>query len=175
MRLFIQLKNGQPFEHPIFEDNFRAAFPHIDVDNLPPAFAEFVRVAAPQPGVYEVYEGATYEQINGVFTDVHHIRPMTDEEKQTKIAAAEALRPGPNWTLDLDTLRWKAPAMPTTGGPWKFDGVVAKDWVIATEPPFPSWTLREDGLVYIPPVPRPQDGKPYRWDEPTLSWVPLNV
>ena len=41
MELFIQIRNGQPFEHPIFGDNFRQAFPDVDVDNLPPEFARF--------------------------------------------------------------------------------------------------------------------------------------
>lgn len=49
MRLFIRIKDGQPFEHPILEKNFRQAFPHIDVDNLPPEFAEFIRVQRPTP------------------------------------------------------------------------------------------------------------------------------
>ena len=31
MRLFIQIRDGQPFEHPIIEDNFREAFPDIDI------------------------------------------------------------------------------------------------------------------------------------------------
>ena len=57
MELYIQIRNGQPFEHPIFGDNFRQAFPGIDVDNLPPEFAVFQRV--PQnvmPGPFEVAE-----------------------------------------------------------------------------------------------------------------------
>ena len=174
MRLFIQLRDGQPFEHPIMEDNFRAAFPEIDINNLPADFAEFVRVAPPVIGVYEVYAGVTYEQINGVFTDVHHVRPMTQQERDDAIAAVMPLKPGENWVLNLDTLKWEPPPLPTTGGPWRFDPKL-RDWVVATAPPFPSWVLRDDGLVYVAPVPRPQDGNLYRWDEPTLSWVRLNV
>ena len=41
MELFIRIKDGEPFEHPIFGDNFRAAFPDIDSDNLPPDFVRF--------------------------------------------------------------------------------------------------------------------------------------
>ena len=36
--------------------------------------------------------------------------------------------------------------------------------------PYPSWTLDEN-WVWQPPVPYPQDGKDYTWDEATLSWV----
>jgi len=37
--------------------------------------------------------------------------------------------------------------------------------------PFPSWI--KDGSTYQwnAPVPRPIDGKFYRWDEDTLSWI----
>lgn len=36
---------------------------------------------------------------------------------------------------------------------------------------YPSWTLNEQTCLWETPMPRPQDGKVYRWDEPTLSWV----
>ena len=37
--------------------------------------------------------------------------------------------------------------------------------------PYPSWTLDEDTCVWNPPIPYPEDGKKYRWDEDTTSWV----
>lgn len=37
--------------------------------------------------------------------------------------------------------------------------------------PFNSWTLNENVLEWEPPVPCPNDGKLYDWDERTLSWV----
>ena len=48
-RCFIQIKNGNPVNHPIVEANFRMAFPKINIDNLPPEFAEFIRVPKPNP------------------------------------------------------------------------------------------------------------------------------
>jgi hypothetical protein len=36
---------------------------------------------------------------------------------------------------------------------------------------FASWTFDEVTCAYIPPTPKPNDGKIYRWDEPTTSWV----
>lgn len=36
--------------------------------------------------------------------------------------------------------------------------------------PFDSWVLNEDTCLYQAPIPRPDDGKPYVWDETTLSW-----
>lgn len=41
--------------------------------------------------------------------------------------------------------------------------------------PFDSWTLHEDTCRWQAPVAYPQDGKLYRWNEPTLSWVEANV
>jgi hypothetical protein len=40
--------------------------------------------------------------------------------------------------------------------------------------PYPSWTLDDDAR-WQPPVPYPNDGKVYRWDESTLSWVEIVV
>lgn len=93
LELYIQIRDGQPHEHPIFADNFRQAFPDVDTDNLPDTFAKFIRVDAPVPDTYEVYEGVTYQWFDGVVKDVHSVRPMTDEEradKDAEIAAVEA-------------------------------------------------------------------------------------
>jgi hypothetical protein len=38
--------------------------------------------------------------------------------------------------------------------------------------PFMSWLLDEGACRWVPPVPYPTDGHSYRWDEPTLAWVP---
>jgi len=37
--------------------------------------------------------------------------------------------------------------------------------------PFASWLLNEDTCLWEAPVAYPDDGKPYRWDEDTQSWV----
>jgi len=37
--------------------------------------------------------------------------------------------------------------------------------------PFASWLLNESTCLWDAPTPMPTDGKMYRWDEPTLSWV----
>jgi len=36
---------------------------------------------------------------------------------------------------------------------------------------FDSWTFNEDTCSFDPPEPYPDDGKLYRWDEDSLSWV----
>ena len=41
----------------------------------------------------------------------------------------------------------------------------------AAPQPFPSWTLHPQSYYWEAPTPIPTDGKRYKWDEPTLSWV----
>ena len=38
---------------------------------------------------------------------------------------------------------------------------------------YPSWILNEDTCLWEAPVAHPDDGKPYRWNEETKSWVDL--
>lgn len=40
--------------------------------------------------------------------------------------------------------------------------------------PFASWQLNEVTCQWTAPTPMPTDGKMYRWDEPTTSWVELS-
>ena len=46
----------------------------------------------------------------------------------------------------------------------------ANDVFYASQP-FPSWTLNNQTWLWEAPVPYPNDGKLYRWDEDTTSWV----
>lgn len=134
MELFIRIKDGQPFEHPIFGDNFREAFPDVDVDNLPPYFARFERVEAPRLTPYQKNQRVQYERgSDGIYRDVWTCDEMTAEEIKTKQDEVKA--------------QW------ASGGA------------------FASWVFDEDACWFKPPVEYPQDGKPYVWDEPTVSWV----
>ena len=36
--------------------------------------------------------------------------------------------------------------------------------------PFNSWLLSTETWLWEPPIPLPDDGKPHRWDEDSLSW-----
>lgn len=174
MRMFIRVKNGAAFEHPIAEDNFLQAFPNVDPKNLPPDFARFIRVDRPSLGLFEVYEGVTYEWNGYAYKDEHAVRPMTAKEKTETIEKIKATPPGEGWVFDEESLKWSLP-IPTEGGPWRYD-VRTQNFVHVPEPPYPSWGLSETGLLrWVPPIPRPQDGQRYRWDEPTLSWVIVDV
>lgn len=88
MELFIQIRDGKPYEHPIFGDNFREAFPHIDVDNLPPEFARFTRISKPVFAVQDfkvVSDAPVYDWVGGVVQDVWSVRDMTEKEKQAVV------------------------------------------------------------------------------------------
>ena len=41
--------------------------------------------------------------------------------------------------------------------------------------PFPSWVLDEDTCLWDAPIPKPNDGQPYSWDEDTVSWVQIDA
>lgn len=126
MELYIRIKDGQPFEHPIFGDNFRQAFPDVDVENLPPEFARFERIEPPVIGVYEIYEGVTYEYDGDIYKDVHHVRAMTSEEKISKQNAVKdswAENSGyASWVFDNESCSFVPPvARPVDGNFYRWD------------------------------------------------------
>jgi hypothetical protein len=127
MELFIQIKDGKPFEHPILGENFRQAFPEIDANNLPPEFARFERVERPVLGEYQVLvsENPTYELIDGVYKDVWHTREMNAEEKliikQRKIENYKQA-----WENRPQSKNWEA------------------------------WIFNEELIQYQPPIQRPE-------------------
>jgi len=88
MNLYIKLVDGQPFEHPITEENLRHAYPHINLPNLPPNFARFERVQLANAdltlGMFETAEN-TYEWVEGVVKEVWKAVPMDEEHRARKI------------------------------------------------------------------------------------------
>jgi len=137
MDFFIQIdENGQAKEHPIVGDNFRQAFPHIDINNLPSNFARFERVPAPIRAPYEKNHRTSYQKrSDGVWADTYACDPMTSEEivvLQDQVKAAFAANAG-----------------------------------------FASWVFNETTCMFDPPVPYPNDGKNYRWNESTTNWAEI--
>ena len=138
MELFIRIKDGQPFEHPIFGDNFRQAFPEVDVNNLPPEFARFERVEPPVWGPYDKNQSVKYVRgVDGVYRDVWTCERMTEEEikaKQDEVKAQWAA--GPNytsWVFDEAVCSFKPPVdYPTTGKAYKWDEP-SLSWVEVTK------------------------------------------
>ncbi len=107
MNLYIETENGQTKNHPAFEDNLIQAFGAV-----PGHWEPFIRVERPTLGVYEVLESdkPTYEKVDGTWTDVWALRPMTDAEKTAKQQAVitafnnrEQAENWSAWTLDEAT------------------------------------------------------------------------
>jgi hypothetical protein len=40
--------------------------------------------------------------------------------------------------------------------------------------PYPSWTLNEETFSWVSPVPYPEDGNEYIWDEEAGAWVEVS-
>lgn len=172
LRFFIQVKDGQPFQHPITYDNFVQAFPDIDPDNLPvDRFANFVRVRMPRLSPYEILESAipTYEWVGDVVKDVWKTRPMTEEEKvaeQQKVKDAWAARP--------QVENWSA---------WAFNESTCN-----YEPPIPRpkpdydklklgiqtfWSGADNNWKDTPPLPGPLNK--YKFDFLAWDWVEVTL
>jgi hypothetical protein len=41
--------------------------------------------------------------------------------------------------------------------------------------PYASWTISAPTWTWEAPTPMPTDGKPYKWDEATTSWVEVTI
>lgn len=138
MELFIQIKDGQPFEHPIFGDNFRLAFPDLDTDNLPAEFARFERVICPSL-VYATLNNPdpTYQWVDGIVKDVWNITPMTAEEitnKQNAVKQYWATNGFASWTFDETTCSFNPPTpYPTDGNDYHWDEE-SRSWLEGAQP-----------------------------------------
>ena len=154
MNLFIQTEDGQTVNHPAFEDNLIQAFGAV-----PDHWEQFIRVERPNPGVYEVLESdePTYQKVDGVWTDVWSLRPMTEAEIAAKQQVVKdvfaARRQAENWSA------------------WLFD-----EPTCSYIPPIPRpdpvqgtivfWCGAENNWKQAPD--RPNDGKQYQFN--FLGW-----
>jgi len=107
MKLYIETENGQTKNHPAFEGNLIQAF-----GSIPAHWEPFIRVERPTLGVYDVPESnePTYEKVDGTWTDVWMVRPMTQEEKtalqqsvRDAFNAREQVENWSAWTFDEAT------------------------------------------------------------------------
>ena len=154
MNLYIQIENGQPINHPAYEDNLVAAFGLI-----PTNWEPFIRLKFPTLGNFEKLDDpdVTYEKVDGVWTDIYHVIAMSVEEKTAKI--------------DEHKLKWTALPQRDNFTAWTFN-----EETLRYEPPIPRPTDREvmwsganNGWVDRPQ--KPDDGKTYTLDFYTSSWV----
>lgn len=162
LELYIQIRDGQPYEHPIFADNFKLAFPDVNVNELPAdQFAKFIRVEAPVPDTYEVYVGVTYQWADGVVKDVHSVRAMTDEERAAKdVELAELAIQGANMIHQIRMDRCQTIADEIEDATQKqlwLDCLAAHQaWVLESADPitpaFPRFPIKDESGSWMVPV-----------------------
>ena len=128
--LFIQIRNGGPFEHPITESNLRLFFPNLDINKPPEGFARFIRNPVPGLGPFETHVNTYYEKVDGVWQDVHHVRNLTPAEKADKIKEAKEGFPfADTWTFNETTFKWDPPIKyPEDGNKYYWDNT-KKNWI----------------------------------------------
>jgi len=104
MKLYIQVENNQPVNHPAFENNLIQAF-----GTIPNNWEKFNRVDRPTNLVYQVFESQDpiYTKIDDAWTDVWQLRNMTTEEKaakqqnvQAEFNSREQVENWSAWTFD---------------------------------------------------------------------------
>ena len=166
MNLYIETENGTFKNHPAFEDNLIQAF-----GSVPSHWEAFTRVERPTLGVYEIMaaEEATYEKVDGVWTDVWHKRDMTAEEKTAKQQAAitsfNALPDASNysaWTLDEATCLMVPPIPRPDEDPLKTGLGI-----------FTLWSGADNNWKDTPK--KPFDEKQYKFNYTTWQWVEVVV
>jgi hypothetical protein len=164
MITYIEVKNGQPVNHPALEKNLLEAFGEI-----PSNWEPFTRVENRPLGEFEKFDdpAVTYEKVNGVWTDVFHIIPMSVEEKTAKEQAKKQ--------EEIDEYKTLWEKLPQR---WNFSAWVFNEATIQYDPPVPRPTGRNvfwHGAVnaWVDAPQKPNDGKAYRMDFETLSWVEL--
>jgi hypothetical protein len=164
MNLYIETENGQPKNHPAFEENLLQAFGVI-----PAHWEPFVRVARPVLTMYQVLDSdePTYEKVNGTWMDVWSLRDMTAEEKTTKqqavIAAFNGREQASNWSA------------------WVFDEAIC-EMVPPIPRPEPNQAKLDAGIYTVwcgadsnwkdAPV-KPVDNNQYKFDFLAWEWVQI--
>jgi hypothetical protein len=127
MKLYIETENNQIKNHPAFEENLIQAFGLI-----PNNWVLFERIEQPIFNVYQLYEGVTYEWLDGIVKDVHHVRNMTNEEKlakQNEIKESWNNDGFKSWVFDEATCSFEAPIKyPNDGLNYYWDEVTTS-WI----------------------------------------------
>jgi hypothetical protein len=162
MNLYIKVENGLTTNHPASEENLIQVFGEI-----PPDWEPFARIEPPVLKEFEKFDDphVIYKKIDNVWTDVYQIVQMSPEEKYAKDQADKQLQ------IDSYKEVWKSLPQRDNFSAWIFN-----EETIKYEPPIPRPTDRDviwNGAnnEWVDKPPKPDDGKIYRIDFYTLSWV----
>jgi len=80
MKFYMRIENGEIVGYPMSDENLVKIIGEIDDENLPQDLLPVEKTDF-TVGVYEVYEGSTFEIQADKVVEKHLIRPMTDQEK----------------------------------------------------------------------------------------------
>jgi len=127
-KLYIKIKDGEPYQYPILESNLIACRPGIDLENLPEDYAVFERADPPTIGPYQELLETVYIWKDDIVTERHVLRDFNDDERQIKIWTVKndwaTKGPGyPSWTFDesLCTYVPPVPYPPEEYKPYRWD------------------------------------------------------
>jgi len=158
MNLYIQTQDGQPINHPAFEDNIIEAFGLI-----PENWEPFIRVVRHVPTMYQVLEveEPVYARVAGVWSDVWSLRDMTAEEKAAKqqntrvpLSTREYPENWSAWTLDESTNTMVPPIPRPEPDQAKLDAGIRTFWCDADSnwkdtPPHPEGNYKFDFFAWV--------------------------
>ena len=149
-KLYIKVdESGMFVDHPHFDTNLHQLYPDHDFTSGPPSgWMEFERVKRPELGVYELFE----ENIGG---NISIAFPHNGLEYAIVDGKYKDV-----WHTRAMTAEEKATKIQRCHDEWA-----------ESYPDITSWVFDESLCEYLPPVPYPDDGQAYIWDEPTTSWV----
>lgn len=128
MDLYIRIENGQPVNHPALKENLVHAFGCV-----PSSWVPFTRIEQPAELLTSPFQIAvnTYTMsLDGTScSDNWSAIEMTELEKNSLISTTQANPPGPNITLDVNTLQWIANIPEPTDGKKYYWSYPLGDWV----------------------------------------------
>jgi len=149
MNLYIQIENGQPINHPAFEDNLIHAF-----GSIPSNWEPFTRIHQPLDLLTTPFQKAEFSYALGndgkTWQDVWTAVEITEEERAALIAKTLNNPPFKNAVLNTSDLTWSKPPKPNDGKNYLFN--------------------RQTGS-YVEAPTKPTDGQNYTFDWPTMTWV----
>ena len=141
---FIQIKDGQPFEHPIARENMQQLFPEHDLERvIPDNFAVFNRKPHPILSPYQRINDVEYGWEGDYVTDIFNISDLSPDEKFSQQEAVKLnfkkYSGYESWVFDEDTCSMIPPKpypgnQDGTGARFMWDEAI-RDWVDVTSQP----------------------------------------
>ena len=99
----------------------------------------------------------------GLNSKVQEVHLLGDNDAPTEKAGIACLHKTQNYPFWVQTFKDRSQRKNYAGTGYTYDE--DRDAFIPPRKPHPSWVFNEDKCLYDPPVPYPDDGQRYYWDE----------